>query len=45
MRDYRDYKQFYINIGFFAIIAGVFLFAFKATSWLIWANQCINAAL
>lgn len=45
MRDYRNYKELYKLVGFFVILAATFVFAFKLTSWLVWAHQCINASL
>ena len=45
MKDYREYKQFYKFFGFFVLIAVVFIIAFKVSSWVIWAHQCINASL
>lgn len=45
MSDYRTYTSFYKYLGFFVLIAGVFVLAFKLTSWVVWANECINASL
>ena len=45
MQDYREHKSLYIYIGLFVAIVAMFTIAYKATSWLIWAHQCINAAL
>jgi uncharacterized membrane protein len=44
MRDYRQYTALYKYVGFFALIVAVFLIALRATEWIIWAHQCINAA-
>lgn len=47
MRDYRDkaYRSFYKHLGFFVLVGGVFLIAFKVTAWAMWARECINASL
>jgi hypothetical protein len=45
MNDYREYKTFYKYVGFFVLIAGVFTIAFKLTTWVVWAHECINASL
>lgn len=45
MKDYRTYKTFYRYLGFFVLIAGVFILAFKLTEWVVWAHECINASL
>jgi len=44
-KDYREHKELYKYVGFFVIIAAVFLFAFKVTSWVVWAHQCISASI
>lgn len=44
-KDYRDYKDFYKLVGFLTIVIATFLFAYKVSSWVIWAHQCINASL
>jgi len=45
MHDYRNYRELYKYVGFFVILAATFMLAFKLTSWVVWANQCINASL
>lgn len=45
MKDYREYKELYKYVGFFIILAATFWLAFRVSSWLVWAHQCINASL
>lgn len=45
MNDYRAYKELYKLVGFFAILAGTFWLAFRVSSWLMWAHQCISASI
>lgn len=45
MRDYRTYKELYKMVGFFTIIFAVALLAYKATSWVLWARQYVDANL
>jgi hypothetical protein len=45
MHNYKDYKEFYKLVGFFTVVIGTFILVYKVSSWLIWAHQCINAAI
>ena len=44
-KDYREHKDLYKLVGFFAILVGTFFIAFKVAAWFMWAQQCINASL
>lgn len=47
MSDYRDpsYKEFYKQFGFIVLLTAIFMLAFKAMNWVLWAQQFINASL
>lgn len=44
MKDYRKYGDLYKYIGFFGLLIATFTFAYKITSWFIWAHRVIENA-